>query len=127
MDYIISDRGIKNIVTTRKERDHHPNECRCVCKCIYIYVITGQLPLLPSTSAAPPTSPPPPVTIDAWVIFDVRSGTALDANSSNGACHIPKPTIKTIANTSTATIALGSFTLRISGASSMYIFLIIQA
>src|SRR5215211_9246414 len=132
MDYIMISPQNQNIVSTRKKRDHHPNEYRCVCKCIYIYVITGQLPLLPSTSAAspapPPTSPPPsPVTIDAWVIFDVRSGTALDAKSSNGACHIPKPTIKTIANTSTATIALGSFTLRISGVSSMYIFLIIQA
>ena len=30
-------------------------------------------------------APPPPVTVDAWVIFDVRSGTALDAKSSNGA------------------------------------------
>src|ERR687896_662617 len=114
---------IKNIISTRKDRDHYPNDCRCIYD--YLYTITGQLPLPPSPSAAPSSAPP--VIVEAWVIFDVSSGTALDAKSSNGACHIPKATIKTIANTSTATIALGSFTLRISGASSMYIFLIIQA
>src|SRR5688572_8230900 len=99
---------------------------------IYIYMIdypytkTGQLRLPPSPSAVSFSTPH--FIVEAWVIFDdVSSGTALDAKSSNGACHIPKPTIKTIANISTATIALGSFTLRMSGASSMYIFLIIQA
>ena len=92
----------------------------------YPYTKTGQLPLPLSPSAVLFSTPP--VTVDACVIFDdVSSGTALYAKSSNGVYHIPKATIKTIANTSTATIALGSFTLRMSGASSMYIFLIIQA
>ena len=97
---------------------------------MYRCMITDQLPLRPPSGPPPAPPLPPPVTVDTCVIFvkfDVRSGTALDAKSSKGVYHIPKATIKIIANTSTATIALGSFTLRISGASSMYIFLIIQA
>src|SRR5918994_1947021 len=115
-------RRIKNLMAKRKEKDHAISAGAEM----YMCTIIGQLPL-PPPDAITPSTPPPPATVDAWVIFDVRSGTALDAKSSNGACHIPKATIKTIANTSTATIALGSFTLFMSGASSMYIFLIIQA
>lgn len=56
-----------------------------------------------------------------------RFGTEFVANCRIGACHIPKPTMNIIAKISTATIALGSLTLDVSGESSMYIFLIIHA
>ena len=36
-------------------------------------------------------------------------GTDIEANSNNGACHIPKPTIKIIANTNTHNNSLGFF------------------